>query len=131
MSCVTNYHTVQSSVRSQDAPSVITSVTGSLLGRKMAWKFFQDNYDELSRRYANDLLISRLIKGITSNFATEDMAVEVEKFFKKRQEELGSQRAVQQSVENIRVLSKWLERDGEKIKGFFEKNSKKDDIMTT
>ena len=104
-------------MRSQDAPGIITAVTGSLIGRDMAWKFFQNNYEELARRYANDTLIGRLVK-MTSNYATEEKAIEVEEYFKTRQDALGVARAVQQSVENIRVMAKWLNKDGEKIKQF-------------
>lgn len=34
----------------------------SLAGRELAWRFVEDNWDELYTRYAGGLLFSRLIK---------------------------------------------------------------------
>lgn len=43
--------------------SVIGGVAGgSKQGRKAAWKFIKDNWEELYNRYQGGFLISRLIK---------------------------------------------------------------------
>jgi len=104
-------------VRSQDAPGIITSVTGTLVGRELAWQFFQKNKDEIGIRYSNDYLIGRVIKGIIAGFASEAKASEIEQFFKMNQF-AGSQRAIQQSLESIRLKAAWLAKDGEAIKTF-------------
>ncbi|NWT29900.1 PSA aminopeptidase, partial [Cardinalis cardinalis] len=50
-------------VRPQDTVSVIGGVAGgSKQGRKAAWKFVRDNWEELYNRYQGGFLISRLIK---------------------------------------------------------------------
>lgn len=50
-------------VRPQDTVSVIGGVAGgSKHGRKAAWKFIKDNWEELYNRYQGGFLISRLIK---------------------------------------------------------------------
>ncbi|NXQ46384.1 PSA aminopeptidase, partial [Catharus fuscescens] len=50
-------------VRPQDTVSVIGGVAGgSKQGRKAAWKFLRDNWEELYNRYQGGFLISRLIK---------------------------------------------------------------------
>uniref|UniRef100_A0A4W5RNT6 Aminopeptidase n=1 Tax=Hucho hucho TaxID=62062 RepID=A0A4W5RNT6_9TELE len=50
-------------VRPQDTVSVIGGVAGSSKhGRKAAWKFVKDNWEELHNRYQGGFLISRLIK---------------------------------------------------------------------
>uniref|UniRef100_A0A8C4Z6H6 Aminopeptidase n=1 Tax=Gadus morhua TaxID=8049 RepID=A0A8C4Z6H6_GADMO len=50
-------------VRPQDTVSVIGGVAeGSKQGRKAAWKFVKDNWEELHNRYQGGFLISRLIK---------------------------------------------------------------------
>lgn len=53
----------QEEVRPQDTVSVIGGVAGSSKhGRKAAWKFVKDNWEELYNRYQGGFLISRLIK---------------------------------------------------------------------
>ena len=53
----------QEDVRPQDTVSVIGGVAGSSKhGRKAAWKYVKDNWEELHNRYQGGFLISRLIK---------------------------------------------------------------------
>lgn len=53
----------QDEVRPQDTVSVIGGVAGSSKqGRKAAWKFVKDNWEELYNRYQGGFLISRLVK---------------------------------------------------------------------
>ncbi|XP_077862985.1 puromycin-sensitive aminopeptidase isoform X1 [Saccoglossus kowalevskii] len=68
-------------VRSQDTVFVLTGVVGSKDGLEMAWKFLQEKWDVLHRRYEGGFLLSRLVKNCTEGFATEDKAKEVETFF--------------------------------------------------
>lgn len=51
----------QNDVRSQDTVGVIVGLTGSVEGRKLAWKFVQDQWDELHRRFPGLFLLSRLV----------------------------------------------------------------------
>jgi puromycin-sensitive aminopeptidase len=55
-------------------------------------------------------LLSRLVKYLTENFASEEMADEVQSFFSKH-EFPGTERTVQQSIETIRLNAAWLKRD--------------------
>lgn len=58
-----SYSILQEEVRPQDTVSVIGGVAGgSKQGRKAAWKFVRDNWEELYNRYQGGFLISRLIK---------------------------------------------------------------------
>ena len=49
-------------MRNQDSIFVIISVAMTKNGRELAWKFFQQNKDELRKRYDGGHLISRLVK---------------------------------------------------------------------
>lgn len=62
-------------------------------------------------------LVTRLIKYITENFSTEEMAGEVEAFFRERQIP-GTERTVQQSLETIRLNAAWLQRDQDSIRKY-------------
>lgn len=53
----------QEEVRPQDTVSVIGGVAGSSKqGRKAAWKFVKENWEQLFSRYQGGFLISRLVK---------------------------------------------------------------------
>ncbi|XP_042203152.1 puromycin-sensitive aminopeptidase-like [Homarus americanus] len=104
-------------VRNQDTIFVIISVAMTAPGRSAAWAFFKKHHQELVDRYEGGYLVTRLIKYITENFATEEMAAEVETFFRERQIP-GTERTVQQSLETIRLNAAWLQRDQDVIKKY-------------
>lgn len=85
-------------------------------GRELAWQFLKDNWEMLYDRYQGGFLLNRLVK-ITENFANEEMATEIENFFREKSS-TGVERAVQQSVESVRLNSAWLARDSDAIKAF-------------
>ena len=104
-------------MRSQDTVFVIMSVAMSRVGRELAWKFFQDHWKELIDRYQGGFLLARLVKFTTEDFASEDMAIEVEAFFKEHKSP-GTERTVQQAVETIRLNAAWLNRDKVAIESY-------------
>lgn len=111
---------LQDEVRSQDTVFVIMSVGITKKGRELAWRYFKDNWKMFYDRYQGGFLLNRLVK-ITENFATEEKAAEIEKFFEERSS-AGIERALQQSVESIRLNSAWLKRDSESIKAYLLAN---------
>uniref|UniRef100_A0A9J8AWF0 Aminopeptidase n=1 Tax=Cyprinus carpio carpio TaxID=630221 RepID=A0A9J8AWF0_CYPCA len=102
-------------VRPQDTVSVIGGVAGSSKqGRKAAWKFVKDNWEELHNRYQGGFLISRLIKLTVDGFAIDKMAAEVKSFFESHHAP-AAERTVQQCCENILLNAAWLKRDADAI----------------
>uniref|UniRef100_A0A3P9IH36 Aminopeptidase n=1 Tax=Oryzias latipes TaxID=8090 RepID=A0A3P9IH36_ORYLA len=102
-------------VRPQDTVSVIGGVAGSSKqGRKAAWKFVRDNWEELYNRYQGGFLISRLIKLTVDGFAIDKMAAEVKTFFESHPAP-AAERTVQQCCENILLNAAWLKRDADDI----------------
>lgn len=97
-------------VRAQDAVFVIISVAMNPKGRDITWNYFKENWKILMDQYQGGFLLTRLVKCVTENFATEERALEVEEFFKKH-EFPGTERTVQQSIETIKLNSSWLQRD--------------------
>jgi len=67
-------------------------------------------------------LISRLVKYVTENFASEEKAQEVESFFAQNPFP-GTERTVQQSIETIRLHKEWLSRDASEIQSYLSKRS--------
>uniref|UniRef100_A0A3B3S1X4 Aminopeptidase n=1 Tax=Paramormyrops kingsleyae TaxID=1676925 RepID=A0A3B3S1X4_9TELE len=102
-------------VRPQDTVSVIGGVASSSKhGRKAAWKFVKDNWDELHNRYQGGFLISRLIKLSVDGFAVDKMAADVKSFFESHQAP-AAERTIQQCCENILLNAAWLKRDADDI----------------
>ncbi|XP_037106033.1 puromycin-sensitive aminopeptidase [Syngnathus acus] len=102
-------------VRPQDTVSVIGGVAGSSKhGRKAAWKFVKDNWEELHNHYQGGFLLSRLIKLTVDGFAVDKMAAEVKSFFESHPTP-AVERTVQQCCENILLNAAWLKRDADDI----------------
>ncbi|KAH8408130.1 hypothetical protein KR222_009660 [Zaprionus bogoriensis] len=97
-------------VRAQDSVFVIVAVAVNPHGRDMAWEFFKENHKLLLEQYQSGFLLTRLIKYLIENFASEERAREVEEFFKNNLIP-GCERTVSQAVETIRLNAAWLERD--------------------
>ncbi|EDO44762.1 predicted protein [Nematostella vectensis] len=108
---------ISDAVRSQDTVFVIAGVTGSVVGRDLAWKFVRDNWETLHERYEGGFLLSRLVKTTTENFASEEKVKEVEEFFSKHSVP-AAERTIQQSLENIRLNIAWLSRDAAPTKAW-------------
>jgi puromycin-sensitive aminopeptidase len=106
-------------VRAQDAVFVIASVAINPVGRDLSWTFFKENWKILLDQYSGGFLLTRLVKHVTENFASEEKALEIEKFFKTH-EFAGAERTVQQSIETVRLNSKWLQRDIQEIQEFLK-----------
>jgi puromycin-sensitive aminopeptidase len=106
-------------VRAQDAVFVISSVAINPIGRDLAWIFFKENSKVLLDRYSGGFLLTRLVKHLTENFASEEKAVEIENFFKQNEFQ-GAERTVQQSIETVRLNAAWLNRDIVDIREYFK-----------
>lgn len=109
-------------VRDQDKVFVIISVAMTTEGRDAAWDLFRTRTNDLKERYSGGWLMLRLIKYSTENFASEEKALEVLKFFTDNQFP-GADRTVQQSVETIRLNADWLKRDSSTTKSYLSSSS--------
>ncbi|CAL1545832.1 unnamed protein product [Lymnaea stagnalis] len=110
---------LSSKVRSQDAVFVIAGTTGSVVGRELAWEFFKAQFKVLNDRYEGGFLLSRLVQSATESFVTEEKAKEIETFFKENPVP-AAERTVQQSIENIRLNAKWLDRELTPVRDFLK-----------
>lgn len=104
---------ISPSVRSQDSVTVICGVSSNPTTKRsadMAWSFLKKNWTMIHQRYSSGFLITRLVKTLASNFATEDDATDVKEFFEKNPCPSAT-RSIQQALENIDVCCKWLCRE--------------------
>lgn len=102
-------------VRSQDLCFFLTP-----LGRTSpdaAWKSLTDKKHILRERFGDGNLLEHIVRSATENFVTEVKAQEIEQFFQDNKFP-GVERAIQQSIETIRISSSWLAREGDAIRAY-------------
>jgi puromycin-sensitive aminopeptidase len=104
-------------VRSQDAVFVIIAVADNPAGRDLAWAFVQEHWKALVAKYQGGFLLNRLVKGVSSVFASEAKAQEIAKFFEANPCP-SANRALDQALEIIRNNEKWLARDKDAIRAY-------------
>ncbi|XP_075680282.1 puromycin-sensitive aminopeptidase-like [Dermatophagoides pteronyssinus] len=110
---------ISDKVRSQDTIFVVASVACNPSGRRTAWEFFISNYELFKSRYDVGFLGNALIKSLIENFQTEEMAHQIEDFFRVNPNK-GWDRSIQQSIETVRLNAALMARDTEKLAKFFQ-----------
>lgn len=75
------------------------------MGRDLAWNFYKENKEEIKNRFSGLRLACTIIEGIVPCFATEEMAKEIEQFFKDFSMP-GTDQVVAQSLEEVRIFPK-------------------------
>jgi aminopeptidase 2 len=99
-------------VRPQDIIYVIGTVAANPKGCKLAWKFVKDNWQTLYDRYytGSMSLLARVVSSTTEDFSSEEYEKDVTDFFAGKDLPAIS-RAIEQSLEKIRVHTQWLKRE--------------------
>ncbi|RKP16781.1 aminopeptidase 2, partial [Rozella allomycis CSF55] len=103
-------------IRSQDVVYPIGSVAGNPYGRLLAFKFLQDNWDALYKRYygGSAALLGRIVQACVQDLASDDFIRATEMFFKDK--DISSiSRFLQQAIEKAKVSAAWLKRDAKAI----------------
>lgn len=103
-------------VRSQDTLYPLGSLACHKQGRQAVWQFFQKNLSVFLERYEKTTYLSNLVKNILSSHASEEVAQEIESFFKENQ--IGLDLTVSQVTESVRLRAKWLARDRDAISSY-------------
>ena len=107
---------ISEAVRHQDITHGLGSVANNVKGRDLAWNFVKGNYTLLHDRYKHGSLMRSVCQQSTRRFVTEEMAQEIEHFFQTNPNP--AERAIRQSIENIRLNASWIERDGQSIEQY-------------
>ncbi len=105
-------------VRSQDTVIVVTVLSMNSHGRDLAWEFIKDNWSEFDRRYGRGGFALMRLVAIPGGFATQERLEDVERFFANHSAP-AAERTVRQSLEQIRLNVRWLERNRSELAGFF------------
>jgi len=114
---------IDGSVRPQDVFYIFGTLAGNRFAMDKNWQFLKSNWTKILEMFAGgQFLLSRIIKSTAGAFASEEMAKDVEAFFKENQPP-GADRAVAQALETIRSSANWVNRDREAVKGWLEANA--------
>ena len=108
-----------SAVRSQDAPSFISSLASNRLASHRVWQYVQQHWQRVLDRYGGTTGLSRFVS-IVDNFSDDAVGDEAEKFFKEKGAP-GAQQSVKQSLESLRSNALYLKREGDSIKAWLKK----------
>lgn len=104
-------------VRTQDAPSIMSTVWSNSAGRDITWKFVQHNWNTLLKRYGEGgHFLGRILVPLGTHLKVSD-AKQIEKFFKTRPAP-GATRTIEQSLERIYSNASWLKADKIAIKNW-------------
>ncbi|EDV21351.1 expressed hypothetical protein [Trichoplax adhaerens] len=110
-------------VRSQDTLSVIRYVSGTTLGRPIAWSFFQANWNTLYDRYSQVTFgLARAAESLTSAFATDYQLQEVQNFFNTAKDTNAISSSKKTILENIKSNIDWLKKNEADVADWLAKN---------
>ena len=96
-----------SEVRSQNMPLPIMKVAANPYGKKILWPWLKQNWKKLNKKVGHgNPLFNRIVASITL-IADDSMEKEIKQFFKKNPTP-GTERTQSQTLERIRINSKFL-----------------------
>ncbi|KVI05923.1 protein of unknown function DUF3358 [Cynara cardunculus var. scolymus] len=94
-------------IREQDTVYVTARI--SMEARETAWIWLKENWDAIIKRWGQGMVFHHFIRDIVTPFSTDEMAEEVEEFFRSRVTP-AFVRNLKQSIEQIRIKAKWIEK---------------------
>ncbi|XP_030647207.1 endoplasmic reticulum aminopeptidase 1b [Chanos chanos] len=112
-------------MKTQDLPSVVSSVNRNPKGYKHAWDFLRANWNTLVKKFdLGSHSISHMVIGVTSRYSTREMLEEVKGFFGSLGKETGSElRCIQQALENIEENIRWMDKNLPLLRAWLDRNS--------
>lgn len=82
-----------------------------------AFKFIKEHKDFLLEKYERGYMMGRFMSSAIDNFASEEKLQELTKYFEENKFPSG-ERAIQQSLERVRLNTSWLARDAEAMRSY-------------
>ena len=101
-------------VRLQDTIFVVSAVAANHRGRKLAWDFLKEKWDEFDRRYGSGGFGLMRLVAITNAFTSTAMRDDVAAFFAEHPTP-AAERTIRQALERIALNAAWLERNREEL----------------
>jgi aminopeptidase 2 len=108
-------------VRLQDIQAPMASLGSHPIGIAALWNWITHNWPIIKERLSSGLMILPLVISLcTKGLTTGEQLRQAEEFFKKI-ETKGIDKALRQSLDEIRLKIRWVERDAENVHKWLEK----------
>ena len=111
--------TLSDDVRSQDTVILVTTIAMNSYGRHLAWEFIKSNWEEFDKRYGRGGFALMRLASIPGNFSGNSMVDDVSNFFETHPAPAASL-TIKQSIEQIKVNTRWLEINNSEIGNFLK-----------
>ena len=114
-------------IESMDVRSFVARIAGSsLLGRQLAWKYLQDNFEAVYEKVNGSLdvtssRLAKLVSAVCSAFSSDERLKELEVFYSKYSKWIPS-KVFQKTEESIRTNKAWMERNEQDVCEWERKN---------
>ena len=102
---------ISGEVRTQNVFLLMGQMAANHAGADLTWQFMKDHWDVFVKMYEKSKMLGRLIEGVCSMLVGPEYEDDVRAFFSVYPVE-EAERSIAQSLERIRVNTRWLARDG-------------------
>lgn len=109
------------SVPSGDMHSLGGALSNNAIGRPLQWKYMQENWEKLTTKMANPVVLDRFVKLTLQKFTHTKYIDEIDAFFKDK-DTSAFDRTLEQVKDAIRGRAAYRERDAAVIKGWLGAN---------
>ncbi|KAF3070716.1 Aminopeptidase 2, mitochondrial [Daldinia childiae] len=109
------------SVPSGDMHTIGSTLATNSVARPIQWKYIQDNWEKLTTKMANPVVLDRFVKLTLSKFTDARYIDEIDTFFKDK-DTSAFDRTLEQVKDSIRGRAAYRERDAQVIKEWLSAN---------
>ncbi|XXH05230.1 hypothetical protein Hte_011655 [Hypoxylon texense] len=109
------------SVPSGDMHSLGSALSNNSIARPIQWKYMQENWDKLTTKMANPVVLDRFVKLTLQKFTYTKYIDEIDAFFKDK-DTSAFDRTLEQVKDAIRGRAAYRERDAEVLKEWLSAN---------
>ena len=109
--------TINGEVRSQDAPSLVSSLLQNVSVRELAWAFVKEHWETMERCFPSKYGLRRMCQGLSA-LATPELEADVREFVRAKRVDLGG-KTLDQYLEQLHIAVVFREREAEALEAFF------------
>ncbi len=114
-------YSLSPAVRPQDSPGGVARIARNPFGMDLAWEFLKENWSEYQKRYGSGgHIMGKLIQAVTAGFSAEEKEDDIKAFFKKHPVP-HAKRAIEQSLESIRLNRQYIKKHEKTVASWLQK----------
>ena len=108
-------------VKSQDVYAPLIGMRSDAEGINVLWEWMKENWPAIKEKCPPALtMLSTVVSVCTSSFTHKEHVEEIQGFFADKDRK-GFEKKLEQSLDGVRAKASWLERDGEDVRAWLEK----------